>query len=257
MPTWLVDALACAALVAVAVLLSLTRKWNIEKDLGVGAVRTVVQLIAVGYALEFVFGQDRVWLTLLILLVMVLVGAHTALVRRRGNRVSTYILNVHAIGTGTTFTVGLLWATGVVDASPQYLIPLAGMSIGVSTTAISLAVDRFGSEIWSRRTEIEAKLSLGADSTRAARGNTAAAARAGMTSSLNLMRVVGIVQLPGAMVGMILAGASPMEAVRLQIIVVFMLTGTTSIANSIVLYHAMRRVFSRDHQLRLSLLPRE
>src|SRR3569623_2692060 len=107
--------------------------------------------------------------------------------------------------------------------SPQYAIPLLGMILGNTLNGISLGLDRLGGELSGRRAPVEALLALGATRWEAARGPIRQAVRTGLIPTINAMMVVGIVSLPGMMTGQILAGADPVEAVKYQIVMMFLI----------------------------------
>jgi putative ABC transport system permease protein len=133
---------------------------------------------------------------------------------------------------------------------PQYTVPLAGMILGNSMTAGTLAVERLSSEIRARRLEIEAALSLGATSRQAGDRAIRAAVNAALLPTINVMMVVGIVQLPGMMTGQILAGNSPLQAVNYQILVTYMIAAAAAITGVSAALLAHRSIFTAAHQLR-------
>lgn len=238
-------------LVGVAIGISYYKKISLEKDLLIGTIRSFVQLIAIGYALELVFNLNKLWLILLVILIMVIIGGQTAGSRSRGS-LKGFGISTFSIGIGTFFTLGLLLLLGIITADPKYVIPLAGMTIGNSMNASALALERMHSEMKNKKDQIEQALSLGVTSTQAVEGSFKATVKAAMIPTLNLMKVVGLVQLPGAMTGMILAGASPLEAVKLQIIVVYMLICAVSIAAVITTRLSQNTYFTKFHQLIVS-----
>ncbi len=238
-------------LVGISIGISYYKKINLEKDLLIGTIRSFVQLIAIGYALELVFNLNKLWLILLVILIMVLVGGQTAGSRSKGS-LKGFSISTFSIGIGAFFTLGLLLILGIITTDPKYVIPLAGMTIGNSMNASALALERIHSEMKNKKDQIEQALSLGVTSTQAVEGSFKATVKAAMIPTLNLMKVVGLVQLPGAMTGMILAGASPLEAVKLQIIVVYMLICAVSITAVITARLSQNTYFTKYHQLVVS-----
>ncbi len=236
------------ALVAVALGISWYEKIKVEKDIAIGTLRAFIQLVAIGYALEFIFDLNKLPLILLTILVMVIAGAHTA-----GRRTKTIVpgarISAFSIGAGTFFTLGSMLVLGIITVDPKYVIPLGGMIIGNSMNASALALERVDSEVRVKRAEIEQALALGATSGQAMSSSYKVVVRASMIPVLNMMKVVGLVQLPGAMTGMILAGASPVSAVMIQIIVVYMLISAVTITAVITARIAQRGYFTKAHQL--------
>jgi putative ABC transport system permease protein len=236
------------ALVAVAFGISWYEKIRVEKDIATGTLRAFIQLVAIGYALEFIFDLNKLWLILLTILVMVIVSGHTA-GRRAKTIVSAMRISTFSIGVGTFFTLGSMLALRIITIDPKYVIPLGGMIIGNSMNASALALERINSEVKNKRAEIEQALALGATASQAMSRSYKVTVKASMIPTLNLMKVVGLVQLPGAMTGMILAGASPLSAVFIQIIVVYMLITAVTITAVITTRIAQRGYFTKAHQL--------
>ncbi len=251
------DLALAAALVLVAVGISHWQRLGLARGFLVGAVRAVVQLVAVGYVLVYVFAVARWWLVLLVLAVMLL--AATAIVAGRpasrvvaGDRRALWTIGGTAMLVGAGLT--LVYVTEVVlnvDPwyDPRYLIPLFGMIIGNAMNGAALAAERLASEMESRRGEIEAYLALGATGTRASAEPVRRAMVAALIPAVNGLTVVGLVQLPGMMTGQILAGQSPLLAVRYQIVVAFMLAGATALTTVIVVRWYRRTFFTSAEQL--------
>jgi len=239
------------SLVLVAISIAVARWWRIPvaKDMALGSVRTFVQLIAVGYALELIFDLESLWLITLAILIMITVGAHAASSRIKQSK-GAFPVTFTAMIVGSLFTLVAMLLLDIIPLEARYVIPLAGMIISNSMNASALAIDRLVSDIQSNRPAIETALSLG-KSWRVASGKFQRdAATTGMISILNFMKTVGIVALPGAMTGMILAGAEPLEAVLLQVIVAYMLLSSVTITSVVAVELTVRRFFTPFHQLR-------
>jgi putative ABC transport system permease protein len=235
-------------LVVLAIALTLWWKIPVQKDLAVGSVRAFVQLVAVGYALKYIFDLESVWLMLLALFIMILVGAQAAAGRVREIK-RPIIVTFLSIGIGSAVTIGLLLVLRVISLEARYLIPLAGMIISNSMNAASLTVNRLISDVRQNRDAIETSLALGKSWREASRRFQKDAAVAGMLPTLNFLKTVGIVALPGAMTGMILAGIEPIKAILLQIIVAYMLAAAVSVTSVVALELTVRRFFTPHHQL--------
>jgi len=238
------------ALALVLLSMAVSRWWRlpVQKDMALGSVRAFVQLVAVGYALEYIFAIESLWLILLAIVVMILVGAYTA-----SGRVSylkkPFVITSTAMIIGSIITLGLMLLLRIITLEARYVIPLAGMIIGNSMNASALTVDRISSGIRDHRLAIETALSLGKSWREATRQYQKEAAMAGMISMLNFMKTAGIVALPGAMTGMILAGVDPLDAVLLQIVVGYMLVSAVTLTSVVALEMTVRRFFTANHQL--------
>ena len=132
---------------------------------------------------------------------------------------------------------------------PQYLVPLLGMILGNSLTSVSITLDGLLGDVVLRRPEIEMALSHGATAWEAAAEPLQGAVRRGMVPTINSMLVVGIVALPGMMTGQILAGSDPLQAVKYQIVVMFMLAAATALGCILAALLAYRQIFNAKHQL--------
>jgi putative ABC transport system permease protein len=252
-----VDLALGAALVLVAVALSQWQRLGLARGFLIGAVRAVVQLLAVGYLLVYVFAVGSWWLVLIALAVMLLAATATAAGRPRGTGVRSERRVLWTI-SGTAMLIGagltLAYVTQVVLQvrpwyDPRYLIPLFGMIVGNAMNGAALAAERLASEMESRRGEVEAYLALGASPARASAEAVRRALGAALIPAVNTLTVVGLVQLPGMMTGQILAGQSPLLAVRYQIIVAFMLAGATAMTTVIVVLWHRRSFFTPAAQL--------
>lgn len=248
-----IDLAIAASLVLVAGLVSIALGLRLEKRLGIASVRTIVQLLLLGFVLRWVFAQDAPWFVLLWAGVMIAAAGRAAV-----SRVSRTYRTVHGrafftltlTGLVTTFTVTEL----IIGVEPwfraQYVIPLLGMVLGNSLTGISLALDHLLETLDRDRDRIEVELALGATRWEAARAPLAEAVRRGMIPIINSMSVVGLVSLPGMMTGQILAGEDPANAVRYQIVVMFMLAASTSLGCIVIALLSYQRLFDAAHRLR-------
>jgi putative ABC transport system permease protein len=127
------------------------------------------------------------------------------------------------------------------------------MIISNAMNTTSLVMSRMRDDLGAHRREVEAHLSLGETATEAAALWHRAALRSGMLPIIDQTKVVGLVALPGAMTGMLLAGASPSSAIRLQMVVMYMLLGGNAFAALVAGRLTIARLFTPDHQLIRSL----
>ncbi|QFZ93190.2 ABC transporter permease [Synechococcus elongatus] len=244
-------------LILVNLALSFALKLNLGKQLWIASVRMVVQLLLVGYILEWVFSlQNPIWVIALALLMTGL--ASQSSVARTNRRFPQIYLNSFIAILAGSFLLTSLVVGGIIQVSPwyspQYLIPLLGMILGNSLTGVSLALDRFMTDLVDQRDRVETLLALGATGWEAAHGLINTALRVGMIPTINSMMVMGIVSLPGMMTGQILAGASPQDAVRYQIIIVFAIAAGTAISTLCIILLAFRILFNQQDQLQLDRL---
>jgi putative ABC transport system permease protein len=250
--TW-IDLTLAAGLILIASGISRWQGIGLTRALIVGGIRAVVQLTLVGYVLVYLFALDRWYLVLAALLVMLAVATRTAIERQEQPRGPLWGITGTAmlLGSGLTLVyVGAVVVRMEPWYNPRYLIPLFGMIVGNAMNAAALAAERLNAEMDTRRAEIEAYLALGASAHRAAREPVRRALLASLIPTVNGLMVVGIVSLPGMMTGQILAGSSPLVAVRYQIVVMFMLAGSVAITAACVALWYRRSFFTAAEQLR-------
>jgi putative ABC transport system permease protein len=240
---------ASIALVAVAAAVSFWRRAELESDLGVAVLRSFLQLTAIGYVIQAIFDSDSLWLVAALLAVMVGFGAFTA--RSRARAVSgAFGPLALSLGVAAATTLGLVLALGVFEAEPRFIVPVGGMVIGNSMTAAAVSLNRLVDEVRSSAGQIEATLALGATSRQASAGLVTRSLRSGMIPLIDSTKTTGVVFFPGTMVGMLLAGADPVDAVRLQLILLWTLLGSVSLAAVLATSLCYRSFFTPAHQLR-------
>jgi putative ABC transport system permease protein len=240
---------AAIALAALAAAVSFWRRAGLEQDIGVAIVRSFIQLTAIGYVIQLIFDQDTIALVLALLAVMVVFGALTA--RSRAKRVpGAFGPLLVALGLAGAATLGLVVGLGIFEPEPRFLVPVGGMVIGNAMTASAVALNRLGDEMADARARIEATLALGATAREAAAPTVRRALRSGMIALVDSTKTTGLIFFPGTMVGMLLAGADPTDAVRLQLILLYTLLGSVAIAALVATSLAYRNFFTPAQQLR-------
>jgi putative ABC transport system permease protein len=240
---------ASLALVAIAVVASRWQQADLEKDIGVAVARSFIQLTAIGFVIDIVFEEDDIGLVVALLAVMVIFGAFTA--RQRARLVpDAFWPLLGALSVAAAGTLGLVVALGIFQPEPRYLVPVGGMVIGNAMTAAAVALNRLGEDVHDHARRIEATLALGATSSQAVAPLVRRSLRSGMIALVDSTKTTGLIFFPGTMVGMLLAGADPSDAVRLQLILLYVLLGAVSIAALMATTLAKRNFFTPAQQLR-------
>jgi putative ABC transport system permease protein len=235
-------------LVAIAVAASIWRRADFEGDIVVAVFRSFVQLTAVGYVIQAIFNSDSLPLVVALLAFMVVFGAWTA--RGRAKKVPhAFVPLLLALGTAATVTLVLVLVLGVFEPKARFLVPVGGMVIGNAMTAAAVALNRLGDEVQSRAPLIEATLSLGATARQASADLVSRSLKSGLIPLIDQTKTTGMVFFPGTMVGAILGGASPVNAVRLQLILLWTLMGAAALSALIATTLAQARFFTPAHQL--------
>ncbi|MCQ6558927.1 ABC transporter permease [Paenibacillus mendelii] len=243
-------ALLCTLVfVAVTMFLSIRRKLGLEKEIAVGTIRSALQLLFIGYILHFIFNTEHPLFIILIIAAMIIIaswnaGQRSAQIPGIRLRIAITLFCTEAI------TMGLLLGLRIIEPTPQFIIPVSGITIGSSMIVAGLFLNQMNREMEASRGEIETLLSLGATLKQAIQGAIKRAVRASMIPTFDGMKTTGLVQLPGMMTGMIVAGADPIEAVRYQILIMFVLSSAATMTAILLGAISYRLWFTKDERLR-------
>ena len=253
------DLSLAALLVLVLALLSFILKLGLASRIVIAAIRTVVQLLLIGLVLKALFARvDLLWVSALSIIMLLIAGREVmARQQRRFGGLWGYGLGTLSMFI-SSFALTIFALIVVVGTdpwyTPQYAIPLLGMMLGNTMTGVSLALDKLTTSAWQQRAIIEARLILGQDWRTAIGDITRDSVRIGMIPMINAMAAAGIVSLPGMMTGQILSGTEPVEAVKYQILIMFLITAGTGFSAIIATWIGARRLFDDRQRLRLERL---
>jgi len=253
------DLILASLLLLFSGLLSIYLKLGIERQIGIAAVRMVVQLMLIGLVLKFLFATVSPLWTGLAAAVMIAFAGREAAARQKRKFTGwwTYGLGTSSLMlAGATVTV-LALTTQIRPEpwfDPRFAIPILGMILGNTMNGVSLGLDRLLDQAVRERAAIEARLALGHDRTRAFKPMLRDALRAGLMHIINAMSAAGLISLPGMMTGQILAGVDPTEAVKYQILIMFLIAGSTGLGTLAACLFAVRRLTDGRHRLRLDHL---
>lgn len=241
---------ASGILVAVAVAISLWRQLGLERSLVWASLRALVQLLAVGWVLQFVVDpDDPIVYSVLWILAMVSFAAYTTS-RRAADVPKVLPLSLIAYSASSIVVLGVLFGFGIYDLEGRTLVPLAGMVIGNSLAATVLVSRQLLIAATEQREVIEGRLALGLSATEAFRPQLRQALRTALVPQIESTKAVGIVFLPGAMVGLILAGVDPADAVRVQVSVMYLVLGSVATTTAVMSLGISRELFTPAQQLR-------
>ncbi len=239
------------SLIAVNGIISLALGLGLERRLLWAATRTVVQLLLVGVVLQYVFHWAHVGVVLLWGTAMTVVAALSAVDRIQHRYRAIWWDGLVALGC-SNWLITLVAVAAVIGNrpwyAPQFFIPLLGMLLGNTLNGIALGVDRLTGLLAQGRQRVEGFLALGATAYEAAEESIREAVRTGMLPIINSMSVVGLVSLPGMMTGQLLAGVSPWNAVKYQIVIMFLIASATALGTTAAVLLGYRRLFNRKHQ---------
>lgn len=234
--------------VLIPLLLSKTLKLGLEKDTLIATIRSIIQLLAVGYILKFVFdAQSYIYIFLMIAL-MILVATFNARKKGKGIKGITWKIALTLL-TVECVTQGVLLGFDIVPSTAQYIIPISGMMIGNSMVLSVLFLNRFTSEIASHQNEIELILSLGGTPKQAIHRQLMHAIKASMIPTIESQKTIGLVQLPGMMSGQIIGGADPIQAVQFQLLIIFALLTAATLSSIIIGFLSYPALFNERMQV--------
>ncbi|SFB14217.1 putative ABC transport system permease protein [Lentibacillus halodurans] len=234
--------------VIIPLVLSRVLNLGLEKDTMIASVRSIIQLLAVGYVLQFVFDSENMIYIVLMVALMIVAATHNA--QRKGAAIKGIIWKlVVTFIFVEILTQAILLGLNVTPPTAQYIIPISGMVVGNSMVLAILFLNRFTSEIETHQDETELILSLGGTPKQAIHSQLIASIQASTIPTIESQKTIGLVQLPGMMSGQIIAGANPVQAVLFQLLVLFLLL-TTAVVTSIMLgYLSYPTLFNQRMQL--------
>ncbi|MEA3498055.1 MAG: ABC transporter permease [Campylobacterota bacterium] len=202
-------------------------KWGDNKtEIIYATTRMIIQLLAIGYILIYIFQNDSWYIGLFIILFMITVSSFIALRNVKNKDIYTYFIIFISIAIGGTINLVLV-IEFVLDLTPfydpKYVIPISGMIYANCMNAISIAAERFEKELQISSYDEAKKISF----------------KTSLIPKVNTFLAVGLVSLPGMMTGQILSGVDPLVAVRYQIVIMAVILGSAGI--SVILYLLFQR----------------
>ncbi len=253
------DLAMASGLIAMLALLSWRMRLGLGPRLIIAALRTTVQLLLIGLVLKALFARVHLGWMAAMAAVMLLVAGREVMGRQKRKFTGWW-----GFGMGTlsmfisSFSITVLALKVIISVEPwympQYAVPLLGMMLGNTMNGISIGLDRLTTSAWDLRAMIEGRLMLGYTWTRAIAGIRRESIRSGLIPIINSMMAAGLVSLPGMMTGQILGGNPPMEAVKYQILIMFLIAGGTGLGTMAAVWMGSRRLFDERQRLRLDRL---
>lgn len=246
--TW-VGLLASLVLVAVALGIARWQRLGLEPSILVAVVRASAQLLIVGLGLGLVLADDAplVWSWLWVVGIVLFTAAT---VQRRAPAIpGLFRIALVAEAVTAVLSLGVIFGLSIFPLEARTLVPLSGMMLGNSLSAAVLAARRLVEEFADKRDELEARLALGCSATDAARPYLRVVLRTAMTPQIESTKAVGLVFLPGAMTGLVLAGVDPLDAVLVQLAIMLLILGGVATVATVTSLQAARRLFTPDERL--------
>ncbi|GMY14649.1 protein ALUMINUM SENSITIVE 3 [Fagus crenata] len=252
----MVKPLLASVVVLMAVLLSYMQKLGLEKEMVYSIVRAFLQLSVIGFVLQFIFSQNNRGWIILAYLFMVSIAGYTAGQRAKHVPRGKYVAGA-SILAGTAVTMLVLVVLNVFPFTPRYIIPVAGMMVGNAMTVTGVTMKRLRDDIRTQMNLVETALALGATPRQATLQQVKRALVIALSPVLDNAKTVGLISLPGAMTGLIMGGASPLEAIQLQIVVMNMLIGASTVSSIFSTYLCWPSFFTKAFQLEAKVFTAE
>ncbi|EOB7905013.1 iron export ABC transporter permease subunit FetB [Staphylococcus aureus] len=238
-----------ALLLVIPIIISYKEGLHIIKDLIVATLRAVVQLIILGFLLHYIFKINDKWLLVLCVFVIIVNASWNTISRSSPVMHHVFLISFVAIFVGTALPLAGTIATGAIQFTANEVIPIGGMLANNGLIAINLAYQNLDRAFVQDGTNIESKLSLAATPKLASKGAIRESIRLAIVPTINSVKTYGLVSIPGMMTGLIIGGVPPLQAIKFQLLVVFIHTTATIMSALIATYLSYGQFFNARHQL--------
>lgn len=238
-----------ALLLVIPIIISYKEGLHIIKDLIVATVRAVVQLIILGFLLHYIFKINDKWLLVLCVFVIIVNASWNTISRSSPVMHHVFLISFVAIFVGTALPLAGTIATGAIQFTGNEVIPIGGMLANNGLIAINLAYQNLDRAFVQDGTNIESKLSLAATPKLASKGAIRESIRLAIVPTIDSVKTYGLVSIPGMMTGLIIGGVPPLQAIKFQLLVVFIHTTATIMSALIATYLSYGQFFNARHQL--------
>ena len=231
------------------IIVSYKEKLHIIKDLLIATVRAIIQLIILGFLLHFIFGVNQTWLLIVFVLVIIINASWNTISRASPVMHHVFWISFVAIFVGVALPLVGVVLTGAIEFKPKEVIPIAGMLGSNGLIAINLAYQNLDREFVKEMSQIESKLALGANPKLSSKETIRNSVKTAIVPTIDSVKTYGIVSIPGMMTGLIIGGVEPLQAVKFQLMVVFIHTTATIMSALIATYLSYKQFFNHRDQL--------
>jgi putative ABC transport system permease protein len=233
--------IVCGLFFLFVLTLASKRNLGISKQLSIAAARSVVQMMLMGMALEYIFKIEQVWYVVLFAAVMTVFAAYTASSRLD---IDCKCLKNAFFAIYIPSMLGLMpvFLTGAVTVKMSAVLPVAGMAIGNAMNAYTLSLDRLKAESKNHLASVEGMLALGITTKVAMKDAVNASIKAAILPIMNNIASLGVVLLPGLATGLLIAGVNPIKAVVYQLVIMYMILSVNILTAFIACIMFTRRV---------------
>jgi len=248
-PVSVLGAVSSLTLIGLAVAISVWMRLRIERSIIWAALRAAVQLLAVGAVFRLIFESAQAAIYSVLWIVGMIIVATFVSVRRARSIPGLWRFALLAIAASTGVALAVVFGFGIIETSPVNLVVIAGITIGNTMPATVLAVDRATAYFTDHPGQIETLLAAGFDRRQTARFVAPLTAKTALIPQIERTKVVGLIALPGAMTGLLLAGVEPVDAVVVQLVVMYLILGAVSLSVAVVTTATVTSAFSAGLRL--------
>jgi putative ABC transport system permease protein len=231
-----------ATVVIIPLFISYRQHLGMEKDILWSTLRGSVQLLLMGYLIAWIFSIETGWLLAGLLLLIITIASRTA--SKRGKWLKKpFAIAFISIFLGEAVSLSVWQIFDVVPFQARYILPMSGMIIGNVMVITGLSFERLFREFQQTKDQVMGKLALGATIRQASQDLIETTVKAALIPSIDSFKTIGVVHLPGMMTGMIIAGTSPIIAVKYQIVILLSLMASSVTSALTVSFLSYRRLF--------------
>lgn len=238
-----------AVLLVLIIILSHLRKVGIGKEIIIASLRGFCQLMILAMIFAFIFDSPDWWLLIWLLFAAMISMAGWTSSKRIKEIPSIWNITTPSIAAGASISLVVMAITKIMPMKPQFVIPLSGMAFGNAMNVCSLSLNRIVAEIKNNKHRIEAALALGATSKVAAEPYIRVSIKSALIPNIDSLKTLGIIVIPGAMAGLLMAGTTPLVAAEYQIVVYFMILSAGIVTAILATYLSLKHIFTKNHQL--------
>ncbi len=240
------EAGASFALVLVVLAISWWRGLGLERDIAWASLRAGAQLLAVGLLFRAIFESE--WAMVLAWIwvaAMVVISARTV-TKRAAEVPDLFVPALAAITVTAAIVLAVIFGLRILELSPVTAVVIAGITLGNTMPSVVLGANQMLSELRRNLGAFEALLALGVGREHATQHIEQSVIKTALTPQIERTKVVGLIALPGAMTGLLLAGVDPVDAIIIQLAVMFLVLGAVATSVVVVTRAIARRSLTPD-----------
>ena len=236
-------------LLVIIIILSYLKKVGVGKEIIIASIRGFCQLMFLALIFAFIFDSPNWWLLIWALFAVMIVMAGWTSSKRVKEIPKAWNITTPSILSGAAIALIIMAFTGIMPMEPQFVIPLTGMAFGNAMNVCSLTLNRTVAEVKNNKHRIEAALALGATAKVAVEPYLRVSIKSALIPNIDSLKTLGIIFIPGAMTGLLMAGTEPLVAAEYQVVVYFMILSAGIVTSIIASYLSVKRIFTEAHQL--------